>query len=152
MEHNYYLNYFRDNFDDFIEFYPEIIQKKILYNNLYYGKDDFSNICIVTNLLKSHFNLHELKYNITSFDNLFNYQVSKINISLNINNIHSSNRKHVIDFINMIASTRCLIQDKHIFFIQNFDLLSEQQQSSMRRVIEKHIDTTIFLLTSTIKL
>ena len=150
MDDIYYLNYFRNNFKNYITYYPNLLNNYNLDNNvIIYGKDDLSNICISEFLLKKYLQIDNIKYKNLQFNQQISYNVSNYNLQININNIQSSNRKYIIDFIKDISSTKPLISKYHIFCIDNFDLLHPQLQSSLRRLIESKQHLTIFILTTT---
>ena len=106
MDDIYYLNYFRNNFKNYITYYPNLLNNYNLDNNvIIYGKDDLSNICISEFLLKKYLQIDNIKYKNLQFNQQISYNVSNYNLQININNIQSSNRKYIIDFIKDISST-----------------------------------------------
>jgi hypothetical protein len=122
---------------------------------LFYGNDPTLLRMIVDTIISKIFQEELVKkkcaYELTNNNNKYScsYSYSKFHTEIDIESVLSAERQFISEFISgHIASTKNILQEKHIVVIHNINSLNENTMYALRYPIERLSNNVFFIFTS----
>ena len=118
-------------------------------NMLLYGLDTYLTHMYIRHIIQCNFSLtqiHTKSVNVVINQCDITYQESQYFFELNLSTHLNKEKTCCIDFIKTIVSSQSVLHTKHLIVLLNVDMLNNNAQNRLRRIIEKSQDTSMFII------